>query len=220
VPGSVTLTGAVVRLVPLARGHAGSLLAAATQSRETFGFTQVPGDADGMVAYIDAALADQRAGSALPFAIVDRRDERVVGSTRFLDLDYWTDPPNWPAGTPTVRPDVLPTTAEVGSTWLAASAQRTAINTEAKLLMFTHAFETWGVLRVTLKTDARNARSRRAIERVGGRFEGIRRAHCRAVDGTVRDSAYYSILAEEWPKVRAGLRAMLAGSRSLRVGTR
>jgi RimJ/RimL family protein N-acetyltransferase len=206
-------------LEPLARGHAGPLLASARESRETFDFTEVPGNADGLAAYIDAAVADQRAGSALPFAIVDRRDERVVGTTRFLDLDYWTDPPSGPAGTLTVRPDGVPTTAEVGSTWLAASAQRTAVNTEAKLLMFTHAFETWGVLRVTLKTDARNVRSRRAIERVGGRFEGIRRAHRLAEDGTVRDSAYYSILVEEWPEVRAGLRARLAEPRSARVGS-
>jgi RimJ/RimL family protein N-acetyltransferase len=99
--------------------------------------------------------------------------------------------------------------AEIGSTWLASSAQRTGCNTEAKLLMLGHAFDTWGVLRVTLKTDSRNTRSRRSIERTGGRFEGIRRAHARAVDGSVRDSAYYSIVATEWPNVSAALKVIM-----------
>jgi hypothetical protein len=99
--------------------------------------------------------------------------------------------------------------AEIGSTWLASSAQRSGSNTESKLLMLSHAFDSWGVLRVTLKTDSRNARSRRAIERIGARFEGIRRAHARAVDGSVRDTAYYSIIRPEWPGVRAALTARL-----------
>nr|WP_261567718.1 GNAT family protein [Frankia gtarii] len=107
-----------------------------------------------------------------------------------------------PAGTP-------PSVAEIGGTWLAASAQRTAVNTEAKLLLLGHAFDTWAALRVCLKTDARNARSRAAIERLGARFEGVRRAHMLAFDGTARDSAYYSILRAEWPGVRAGLIARL-----------
>ena len=97
----------------------------------------------------------------------------------------------------------------VGSTWYAASAQRTAINTECKLLLLTHAFETWRSLRVTLKTDARNAASRRAIERIGGRFEGVRRVHTVATDGSLRDTAYFSIVAAEWFTVRAGLVARL-----------
>ena len=92
---------------------------------------------------------------------------------------------------------------EIGSTWYAASAQRTGINSEAKLLQLTHAFEVWQVLRVTFKTDARNTVSRRAIERLGAQFEGVRRSHCPARDGTVRDSAYYSITASEWPAVRS-----------------
>nr|WP_157467028.1 GNAT family protein [Frankia sp. QA3] len=104
---------------------------------------------------------------------------------------------------------ILPSVAEIGGTWLAASAQRTAVNTEAKLLLLGHAFDAWATLRVCLKTDARNARSRAAIERLGARFEGVRRAHVLAFDGTARDSAYYSIVRAEWPGVRAGLIARL-----------
>jgi len=98
---------------------------------------------------------------------------------------------------------------EISSTWYAASAQRTGINTEVKLLQLTHAFEAWRVLRVTFKTDARNARSRTAIERLGAQVEGVRRAHSPAGDGTVRDSAYYSITAPEWPTVRSNLHQLL-----------
>jgi RimJ/RimL family protein N-acetyltransferase len=162
-----------------------------------------------MTQYVRAAMEDQSTGWALPFAIRDLHRQAIVGSTRFLDLDYWSWPPAWPPGRTTPRPDAIPTVAEIGSTWLAPSAQGTGCNTEAKLLMLAHAFDTWGVLRVTLKTDARNAHSRRAIERIGGRFEGIRRAHSRAVDGSVRDTAYYSVIVEEWPDVRAGLARML-----------
>jgi RimJ/RimL family protein N-acetyltransferase len=183
---------------------------AATEARETYALTRVPADDKAMTEYIEAALADQETGGALPFAIYDLRSQAVVGSTRFLDLDYWSSPSAWPPGRSAPRLDAIPTVAEIGSTWLASTAQRTGCNTEAKLLMLGHAFDTWGVLRVTLKTDSRNTRSRRAIERIGGRFEGIRRAHARAVDGTVRDSAYYSIVATEWPGVSAALKARLS----------
>jgi hypothetical protein len=101
------------------------------------------------------------------------------------------------------------TTCEIGATWLAASAQRTSINTEAKLLMLGHAFDVWQVHRVVFKTDARNSRSRAAIERIGGQFEGIRRAHKLASDGTIRDSAYFSILRSDWPEVNDHLTAVL-----------
>ena len=107
-----------------------------------------------------------------------------------------------------------PTVVEIGSTWYAASAQRTALNAEVKLLLLSHAFDVWEVLRVTLKTDARNERSRAAIERLGARHEGIRRAHTIASDGTVRDTAYYSIVAAEWPAVREGLRRRLGRTRA------
>jgi RimJ/RimL family protein N-acetyltransferase len=101
---------------------------------------------------------------------------------------------------------------EIGSTWLTEEAQRTAVNTHAKLLMLTHAFEGWEVRRVMLKTDARNMRSRTAIERLGARFDGVLRAHMPAFDGAVRDTAFYSILAAEWPDVRTGLRERASGS--------
>ncbi|WP_374615435.1 GNAT family N-acetyltransferase [Frankia sp. AgKG'84/4] len=103
-----------------------------------------------------------------------------------------------------------PSVAEIGATWLAASAQRTHINTRAKVLLFSHAFEDWQAVRVCLKTDVRNTRSRAAIERLGARFEGVRRAHMLATDGAARDTAYFSVLREEWPGVRAGLVARLA----------
>lgn len=103
-----------------------------------------------------------------------------------------------------------PSVAEIGSTWYAASAQRTGVNAACKLLMLTHAFDVWEILRVTLKTDARNAASRGAIERLGAQYEGVRRAHFPAQDGGIRDTAYYSVIASEWPEVRAGLRRRLA----------
>lgn len=208
-PPAVTLEGSRVRLEPLTPGHVDALARAATESRDTYNFTLVPADRAAMERYVQAALEDQGTGWALPFALHDLHRGAVVGTTRFLDLDYWSWPPAWPPGRTAPRADAIPTVAEIGSTWLAPSAQRTGCNTESKLLMLTHAFDTWGVLRVTLKTDARNARSRLAIERIGGRFEGIRRAHARAVDGTVRDTAYYSIIAAEWHDVCAALRARL-----------
>lgn len=208
-PPAVILEGHRVRLEPLALGHVDALMQAGTESRDSYAFALVPADHAAMTQYVRAALEDQSTGWALPFAIRDLHRQAIVGSTRFLDLDYWSWPPAWPPGRTTPRPDAIPTVAEIGSTWLAPSAQRTGCNTEAKLLMLGHAFDTWGVLRVTLKTDARNAHSPRAIERIGGRFEGIRRAHSRAVDGSVRDTAYYSIVVDEWPVVRSRLARML-----------
>jgi len=189
--------------------HVDALVRAATESRDTYEFTLVPADHTTMTRYVRAAIADRDTGWALPFAICDQRSQTVIGATRFLDLDYWSWPPAWPPGRITPRSGVIPTVAEIGSTWLASSAQRSGSNTESKLLMLSHAFDSWDVLRVTLKTDSRNPRSRRAIERIGARFEGIRRAHARAVDGSVRDTAYYSIIRPEWPGVRAALTARL-----------
>jgi RimJ/RimL family protein N-acetyltransferase len=159
--------------------------------------TPVPQNGADMVRYIDTALAWRDAGSAWPFAIVRLIDGVVIGSTRFWNLERW----EWPTGYPrhgATTPDVC----EIGYTWLSRSAIRTPANTEAKLLMLTHAFEQWRVLRVCLHTDARNARSRAAIERIGGKFEGILRAHRLAADFTIRDSARYSITEAEWPVVK------------------
>jgi RimJ/RimL family protein N-acetyltransferase len=208
-----SLTGRLVVLEPLRPDHAPALAAAAGADRSTYGYTRVPDGIDAAAAYVAGARADAEAGRAVPFAVRRRADDTVVGSTRFLDLDVFTWPPPWPPGVPSPVPATragAPTVAEIGSTWYAPSAQRTGVNTECKLLLLTHAFDTWGCLRISFKTDARNQPSRRAIERLGAQFEGIRRAHVAAVDGTVRDSAYYSILASEWPVARERLRARLA----------
>ena len=198
----VTLVGEHVRLVPLTSEHAADLLAAASGDRRTFTYTWVPdGEAD-VRRYLAKALADQAAGTALPFATTRASDGAVVGSTRFMNVERW----EW------ARAGAQPDAVEIGSTWLTATAQRTPVNTEAKLLMLTHAFEVWEVLRVTLKTDARNVRSRDAILRLGARFDGVLRAHMPAYDvAEPRDSAFYSILATEWPGVRDRLTASLAG---------
>jgi RimJ/RimL family protein N-acetyltransferase len=204
---AVSLTGTLLRLEPLAVHHAGQLLAAATEAGARYDFTSVPTDAQTAASYIRSALGEQARGTALVFAIVDLSRQRAVGSTRFLDLVYWTHSPPPTGSQPGRWPP--PSAVEIGGTWLAPSAQRTGINTEAKLLMLTQAFGVWEVHRVTLKTDARNTRSRTAIERIGAFYEGTRRAHLPALDGTIRDTAYYSILAAEWPTIRQRLHELL-----------
>jgi RimJ/RimL family protein N-acetyltransferase len=174
-----------------------ALVAAASESRAAYLYSVVPDGEEAMRAYVKAALAARAAGEHLPFATVRVPDDRVIGTTRFSDVAPWT----WPPGSRLQRrgrPDV----AEIGHTWLAAGAQRTAANTEAKSLMLHHAFDVWEVHLVRFRTDRRNLRSRTAIERLGARFEGVHRADRPGVDGTVRDSAFYSITAAEWPAVR------------------
>jgi len=197
----VVLRGSRVELAPLSLEHVEPLVAAAA-ARASYRWTFVPDGADAMRAYVEEALADAAAGRALPF--VQMAGGQVVGSTRFGNLERWRAP-GWPS-----RPAGCIDAVEIGWTWLAEQAQRTAINSEAKRLLLGHAFESWEVRRVTLKTDARNARSRAAIERLGARLDGILRAHLPASDGTERDSAVYSILAAEWPGVRARLDSFLA----------
>jgi RimJ/RimL family protein N-acetyltransferase len=206
----VTLKGAHVRLEPLTRSHAGALAAAANSgSRETYAFTLVPENEAGAAAYIGEALALHAQGKALPFATVDLASGRVVGSTRYLNVEFWA----WPPDNPLQRGEDVPDVVEIGATWLAPAAQRTPINTEAKLLMLTHAFEVWRVHRVSLMTDARNARSRNAILRLGAKFDGVIRAARVAVDGLIRDTAAFSIVEAEWPQVKAGLQRRLAPGR-------
>ena len=190
----IVLQGESVRLEPLTLEHVPALMVAASEDRSTYAFTFVPDRVDAMAEYVATALDEQQAGRTYAFATVQQ--DRIVGSTRFMDIDYWQESP-------------VPSVLEIGGTWLSASAQRTAANTEAKLLMLTHAFDTWHVHRVTFKTDARNERSRRAIERIGAKFEGIRRAHLVVPDGTIRNSAYFSIISSEWPEVKARLRKLL-----------
>jgi len=203
----ITLVGERVTMEPLELADAGDLLVAAAEDRSSYDFTLVPDSLSAMKAYIASALEDEATGWALPFKIrLSDRGGRTVGTTRFLDLAYWDERgPTWPPGRRSRGGHGTPTVGEIGSTWLAASAQGTGANTESKLLMLTHAFEAWGARRVTLKTDARNQRSRRAIEAIGAAFEGIRRAHVLATDGTARDTAYYSVLISEWPQVRRQL---------------
>ncbi|MER6675032.1 GNAT family protein [Streptomyces sp. NPDC000983] len=198
------LEGAFVRLEPLEQRHAADLALAAEEDRGSYRFTWVPEAAE-VEGYVDAQLARAAAGKLAPYAQVDPVSGRAVGATSF-----W-DPRPWPDGTGLCA-------IEVGFTWLAASAQGTGVNTEAKYLLFRHAFESWEVARVDLKTDARNVRSRAAIERTGARFEGVLRNWSRSwvpgEDGRLRDSAIFSVIAEEWPRTREGLERRLARRRS------
>jgi RimJ/RimL family protein N-acetyltransferase len=195
-----TLTGTRVRLEPLTVAHVDDLVVAADDNRETYDWTTVPHGRDGVERYVDGLLALATAGEWVPFAQVAVETGRAVGMTNYLTLRFDTGAD-------------LPYAVEVGGTWLAHSAQRTGINVEAKLLLFTHAFETWGVGRVDLKTDARNSRSRNAIEGVGATFEGIlhrwQPSHAKGERGKLRDSAMHSIVAEDWPDVRARLQVRL-----------
>jgi len=190
-------------LRPLAIADAEALAAAAAESRQHYTYTRVPNGVEEAKSYIAAALRERDDGHRLAF--VTLWHDRVVGCTSYLDLQHW----GWPAGSPlqrTDRPDVV----EIGATWLSDSAQRTRCNTESKYLMLTHAFDVWEVHRVALKTDERNARSRRAIERLGARLDGVRRADMPGQDGSVRSSAYSSIVRAEWQAVRAKLEEALA----------
>lgn len=216
-PVPVTLIGRTVRLEPLAEHHAAALAEAGAEDRTTYAFTPVPHGLEAARDYIARALADQAAGRSLPFATVNVADNRVVGSTRFLELDYWQGPLVWPPkpGMPYGDPMLaVPDAAEIGNTWLSPRAQGTGINTEAKLLMLRHAFEEWAVRRISLRADARNLRSRTAIEKLGATCEGVRRAHSRGLDGVVRNTAFYSILDEEWPAVRDIIELRIAAATS------
>ena len=207
-----SLSGRIARLVPLGAEHVNGLAAASAKDRSTFAYTRVPDGRDECAVYVAVALAAAERGSEVPFAVVDNRTGAVVGTTRFLDLEVFRWPPPWPPGSsPGPLPSAAepPTVTEIGSTWYAHSAQGSGINLDCKRLMLGYAFEVWGVIRVSLKTDARNLRSIAAIEKIGAVFEGIRRAHVPAVDGTVRDSAYFSLLSEEWPARRAQLDVMI-----------
>jgi RimJ/RimL family protein N-acetyltransferase len=207
----VTLAGDHVRLEPLTLHHVPALVAAINEDPASFRFSTAPDTDAAMSAWVGDTLAARDAGRELPFATYSCAHERVVGSTRFYDLEHWRPPAENP------HCDRRPDACLIGYTWLGASAQRTACNTEAKLLMLSHAFETWRVQRVAFRIDARNDRSRSAVERLGASFEGIRRAERLGADGTVRDSAFYSILAAEWLAVKEGLISRLIASRAASV---
>jgi RimJ/RimL family protein N-acetyltransferase len=188
----IVLEGRHVRLVPMTPEHVPALWEAG-RDPELWRLTvsQVHSPAD-MRAYVDAALRAQAAGTALPFVTTEAATGRVIGSTRFGNVD------------------AANRRAEIGWTWLAPAWQRTAANTEAKYLMLRHAFESLGCVRVELKTDALNQRSRNAILRIGAREEGILRKHQFTEAGRVRDTVYFSIIDDEWPLAKARLEQRLA----------
>ena len=191
-PKPVLLAGRHVRLEPLERRHLPALLEAA-RDPETFRYFLTPplGEEGAMTRWMDSILKNQAAGTDVGWATVRGSDGRVVGATTYLDIRR------------------VNRGLEIGNTWIAPEAQRTAVNTEAKYLQLRHAFETLGAWRVQLKTDERNTRSREAITRLGCTFEGILRKYQLRFDGFVRNTAIFSLLAEEWPAVRARLEGLL-----------
>jgi N-acetyltransferase len=197
---SLVLRGTHVRLEPLDHRHVDGLVAAAAADPSLYQWSPIPQGKNEAIAYVDIALAWKDAGTAVTFAAVRVADDVVIGSTRFFNLKGWA----WPQGHPRHGRD-LADACEIGYTWLTRSAIRTRANTEAKLLMLTHAFEAWEILRVCFHTDVRNQRSRAALERIGGKFEGVLRAHRMATDFIARDSARFSIVAAEWPDVKQKL---------------
>ncbi len=188
----VTLEGRHVRLEPMTLDHLPGLVAAGSFPRLWDLTTSRHDTPDTMRAYVEAALAGRDAGTAIPFVTLERAGGTIVGSTRFGNI------------APEHR------RAEIGWTWLTPAWQRTPLNTEAKYLMLRHAFEEWGLLRVELKTAVENAQSRAAMRRVGCTEEGTLRMHMIREDGGRRDSVYFSVIAPEWPGVKAHLEALLA----------
>jgi RimJ/RimL family protein N-acetyltransferase len=194
------LSGTRVRLEPLTSDHAEGLVAAAGENRETYALTAVPHGRARVDAYLREIVDATAAGQTRAFAQVRVGDDAVVGVTRYLS-------PRFAAGRPN------PYAVEIGGTWLAASAQRTGINVEAKLLLLDYAFDVWEVGRVDFKTDARNDRSRRAIEAIGASFEGVLRnfqpSYADGEHGLLRDTARYAIVDADWPVLRERLVARI-----------
>jgi len=187
----VILEGFHVRLEPLTPDHHAGLVAVHDPTVMQW-FPTPAVDAAGLRTFIETALDEQAKGTSLPFATVDRANGTVAGSTRFLAIDR------------------AHRRAEIGSTWIGRRWQRTALNTEAKLLMMTLAFEVWGALRIEFKTDSLNTQSRTALARLGAVEEGTFRNHMVTTSGRIRHSVWYSVIAEEWPKLKAQLSARLA----------
>lgn len=188
----VTLEGRVVRLEPLSVAHLEALCAVGLDE-ELWRFTTTRiGTPAEMRGYVETALAEQTRGVALPFATVERATGEVVGSTRFGNIER------------------AHRGVEIGWTWVAAPRRRTPVNTEAKYLMLAHAFEAWGCIRVALKTDSTNERSRRAILRIGAKEEGTLRNHMITSTGRVRHTTYFSVVDSEWAAVKAALGAKLS----------
>jgi len=184
----VTLTGRVIRLEPLSLTHVPDLaLAGQDENIWRYMLYGTVRNEDDMRHWVEDILNRQRRGTDLPFAVIHLENGRAIGATRYLDI----------------RPEHRG--LEIGGTWYSMAYQRTAVNTESKYLLLQHAFETLGCIRVQFKTDQRNERSQRALERIGAVREGIARNHMLLEDGTIRHSVYYSIVDSEWPLVKARL---------------
>jgi RimJ/RimL family protein N-acetyltransferase len=190
----LTLEGSIVRLEPIRHDHKELFWDVAKNDLEDI-FRWIPypmKTPEDFQRLIDKALDEQQRGESVVFATVERSSGRTIGSTRFMNIDR------------------VNRRVEIGSTWIAPPWQRTAVNSEAKYLMMRHAFEAWGCIRVELKTDALNQKSRNAILRIGAKEEGTLRRHLLTWTGRVRDTVYFSILDSEWPEVRARLEARLS----------
>lgn len=194
----LTLEGAAVRLEPIRLEHA-PLLWDVVKNDVADTFRWIPysmATPEDFQRVVEKALTELQRGESLPFVTVERSSGRVIGSTRYMNID------------------VANRKVEIGSTWIAPAWQRSAINTEAKYLMLRHAFEQWGCLRVELKTDSLNQRSRNAILRIGAKEEGTLRQHLITYTGRLRDTVYFSILDKEWPEVKASLEAKFVATKS------
>ena len=201
---SVALKGKYVWLEPMEFRHADGLTSASASDISLYKWSPVPQGKEEMSKYIQTAIDWREAGKAEPFVIFRISDGAVIGSTRIWNLEKWL----WKPENPRYNWE-FPDTCEIGYTWLSSSAVRTPANTEAKLLLLNMVFEKWHSFSVYLCADARNIRSRDAIERIGAKFEGILRSHRLAIDGIPRDTARYSILASEWPDVKMHLELLL-----------
>lgn len=187
----VTLEGQHARLEPLARAHLAGLAEVGLEEELWRWIPTAVRTKEEMAAYIETALSEQERGMSLPFTIVEKATGRAIGSTRFANIDRTHH------------------RVEIGWTWVAREWQRTAINTEAKYLLLKHAFESLGCMRVELKTDSLNEKSRAAILRIGAKEEGIFRSHMITASGRIRHSVYYSIIDSEWPAVKTRLETKL-----------
>lgn len=190
----ITLERSVLRLEPIRRDHAADFWNVSKDTLEDI-FEWIPyrmQTREDFQRLVEKAFDEQKRGESVVFATVERGSARVIGSTRYMNIDR------------------VNRRVEIGSTWIAPAWQRTAVNTEAKYLMLRHAFEVWKCIRVELKTDALNQRSRNAILRIGAKEEGTLRKHWITWTGRVRDTVYFSVLDSEWPEVKAKLEAMLS----------
>lgn len=195
-PDSCTLTGQFVSLVPLAEAHQADLVAAVKDGElYRLWYTAIP-EPDKMAAEIERRLLLRKAGSMLPFAVIEPVSGKAVGMTSYMNIDASNK------------------RVEIGSTWYQKTVQRSPLNTECKLLLLQHAFEILHCIAVELRTHFMNVQSRRAIERLGAKLDGVLRAHMVMPNGALRDTAVYSITAAEWPAIKANLRWQLEKPRS------